>query len=55
MATYKISYIISSSYSQQGDIYVENVIDEYDAIEVAMHDGRLSKSMEVKKVDLICE
>ena len=55
MATYKISYIIDHSYSKPGDIYVSDVIDENDAIELAIYKYGLDDSKTITNVTLISE
>lgn len=55
MATYKITYVIGDTYLEKHDIYVDNVYDEYDAVEVGMYKHNLPNSAKILKVDFICE
>lgn len=55
MATYKISYLCGDSYSSKGEIYVDNVYDEYDAVEVGMYKHGLTDEVKITKVEFICE
>ena len=55
MATYKISYLLNSSYSYKDEHYIENVIDEYDAVETMIAKYNLPDKITILSVDLICE
>lgn len=54
MATYKISYLNGDSYSTRNESYVDNVIDEYDAVEKLVNEYNLG-DIRVLKIDLISE
>ena len=55
MATYKISYLIGESYSNKNSHYVDNVIDEYDAVEQMLNNHNLPSDTQILKVELVCE
>ena len=56
MATFKISYLYGDSYSSKGNIYVKNVYDEYDAVEVGLYQNDLNnKDVKITSVEFICE
>ena len=55
MATYKISYISGDSYLKKGEVYVSNVLDENDAVEMAIYKGGLDNEARIMNVELICE
>jgi len=55
MATYKVSYLYGDSYSSKGEFYVDNVYDEYDAVEVGIYKHGLTDEVKITKVELICE
>lgn len=55
MATYKISYLVDASYAKQGYLYVDNVYDENDAIEMAVYKYGLEPWKKIKDVTLVCE
>jgi len=54
MATYKISYLFGNSYSSKGEVYVNNVYDEYDAVEIAVYKNNLHDA-KIINVEFICE
>lgn len=55
MATYKVSYLDNDSYSQRGEYYADNVVDEYDAVEHVINKYGLSENIRILSVDLISE
>ena len=55
MATYKILYTLDNSYVEKHEVYVDNVYDEYDAVEVGMYKFSIPNSAKILKVDFICE
>ncbi len=56
MATYKISYLDGDSFSHRGDHYIDNVIDEYDAVEKMVNLYNLDvNNLKVLNVQLVCE
>jgi hypothetical protein len=55
MATYKISYISGDSYLKKGEVYISDVLDENDAIEMAIYKEGLDSEAKVMNVELICE
>ena len=54
MATYKISYLFDNSYSSKGEVYISNVSDEYDAVDIASYKYDLNDA-KITNVELICE
>lgn len=55
MATYKVSYLVDDSYSKPGEVYIDNVYDEYDAVEIAIYRYGLKDNCKITSVDFICE
>lgn len=56
MATYKISYLDGDSYSNRGEYYIDNVIDEYDAVENMVICYHLNpNTIKILSVDFISE
>ena len=56
MATYKISYLDGESYSHRGEHYINNVVDEYDAVENMINFYHLNTdNVKILSVDLVCE
>lgn len=56
MATYKISYLDGISFSHKGEHCVDNVVDEYDAVEKMINQHGLDpENLKVLDVQLICE
>jgi len=55
MATYKISYLLNNSYSCKDEHYIENVIDENDAVETMISKYHFPSEIVILSVDLICE
>lgn len=56
MAVYKICYLEDRSYAKKKEVYVDNVIDQYEAMEVAMYKYDLDKdSIIINEISLISE
>ena len=55
MATYKISYMIGDSFSNKGERYIDNVIDEYEAVESMIVKYNLPENIKINKIELVCE
>ena len=55
MATYKISYLEDDSYSTKGEHYVDNVLDEYEAVEHMIYNYGMSNDIRILNIELISE
>lgn len=55
MATYKISYLEGDSYSTKGEHYVDNVFDEYEAVDYMIYTYNLSNDIKILNIELITE
>ena len=55
MATYKVSYIEGDSYMKTGSVFVDNVFDEYEAVEIAIYKYGLPENIKINNVELVCE
>lgn len=55
MATYKITYVKGDTYLTKKECYVDNVYDEYDAVEVGMYKYGLGDDCKILNVQFICE